>query len=134
MTRPTAFDRRSPVGVATAALTGLVVGCLQTIVFVCYLRSTQPDTSPDHADRGFGSNPNIGVELFWLTAFVVVSVALVTIALAMLRIRWYGLVMPVVLAIEFGIGGGIGSVLPGHNDWRSLVLARCSPSNCRPAG
>jgi hypothetical protein len=121
MTRIDPAQRSTAAGATAAVLLGAIIGLVQVAVFLGFLGARRPDTSQG-ADRGFGSNPNLAVEVGWLFGLLVISVVLVAIALAVLRIRWYGLVLPLVLAVEFLLGGWLGTGLPGHSDGRSLVL------------
>jgi hypothetical protein len=105
--------------VAAAGL-GVVVGAVQVVILLGFLSERRPNTNAG-ADRGFGSNPNLVVELAWLLGLLSVSAMLVSIALAWLRIRWYLLVMPVVLGVELAASSRLGSGLPADTDWRLTV-------------
>jgi hypothetical protein len=107
--------------VAAATLLGAVIGAVQVGLVLAFLAARRPDTSTG-ADRGFGSNPNLLVELGLVLGLLAVSVILVTIALAWLRVRWFALVMPVVLVLEWLVGSWVGSMFPADNDWRVCVV------------
>ena len=124
MTGPATVQRSNAAALA-AVLLGVLVGLVQAADWAGFLHSRRAGSGPDHIDRGLGagSGVNLGTELLWLLGMLVVSVVLVTIALALLRIRWYGLLMPVVLVVEFLLAGWLGPMLARHSDWRGLALA-----------
>jgi hypothetical protein len=108
-------------GALAAVLLGLLIGVVQAGLFAGFLRASR-STSSDGADRGFGGDPSLLAEAGWLIGLAVFTAIAGLIALRVLRIRWYGLVLPVLLLADFLLAGWLGTALPGHSDFRVLVL------------
>jgi hypothetical protein len=121
MTRPTTARRGTAAAIAAVPL-GVVIGLVQAAIWAGFLH-TRRQGSGDGADRGFSSGPSLATEFGWLLTMLVVSVALLMIVLPLLRIRRWALLVLPVLVVEFLLAGWLGTTLPGHSDWRSLVLA-----------
>ena len=104
-----------------AAMAGVLIGLVQAAVFVGFVDSTVPPHTD--ADRGFGWElGNILGEAAWFAALVVVSVLLIGVVLAVMRVPLVVLSTLVVLAVEVTIGALLATLVPTDSNWRALTV------------
>jgi hypothetical protein len=100
VTTKRASGRPNSLDLTAAAGIGLLAGAIQAVPLVGYLtESSQPSD-------GFDA---LGPVVAWLLVLVVLSLVVVTVGLAKLSIRWYGLLTLPVIFIQFSVGLSIGS-------------------------